>query len=318
MKFLKSLLGIAAALLVLAPLGHAEVPQLKTQVAGWYRLMVGNAEVTALHDGAIDLDTKLLKNAPSSHVQMLLARAFAAGPKMQTAVNAYLINTGNKLVLIDTGAAKLFGPTLGKVQDHLKASGYDTSQVDAVLITHLHGDHIGGLIGADGKPVFPKAEIFVSQADHHYWLTEKTPARASEATKAFFKVAREAAAPYIAAGKWKTFKGNAELVPGIVAVPAPGHTPGHSGFLLESNRQKLLFWGDIVHNAAVQFAKPEVSIEFDVTPKQAIATRKKIFKQAATEELMVAGTHLPFPGIGRVRADKSNYSYVPIEFSPLR
>ncbi|HLA34360.1 MAG TPA: MBL fold metallo-hydrolase, partial [Rhodocyclaceae bacterium] len=162
MTFLQSILRNALAVaaigaLAFAPIAEAGAPQLKTQVPGYYRQMVGAAEITALFDGTIDLDAKLLKNASPAEIQRLLARMFAAAPKLQTGVNAFLINTGSRLVLVDTGAAKLFGPTLGQVAANLKASGYEPSQVDAVLITHLHGDHMGGLIDGEGKPSFPNA-----------------------------------------------------------------------------------------------------------------------------------------------------------------
>ncbi len=314
----------------LAPLGataHAEAPradaapaQAKTQVPGFYRMMVGQFEITALYDGQFDLDPKLLRNASQRDIQRLLAKRFTAHePSIQTAVNAYLVHTGTRLVLIDTGAAQLFGPSLGRVVDNLKAAGYTPDQVDTVLLTHLHGDHVNGLIDADGKPVFARATVYAAQADAAFWLSAEAAARAADDSKPFFQMAQAAAAPYQAGGRWQTFTDGSEVLPGITAHAAPGHTPGHSAFLIESAGDRLLVWGDIVHNVAAQFANPEIAIEFDVDRKAAVATRQKLLARAAKEKLMVAGMHLPFPGIGHVRrADKGSYEWIPVEFGPIR
>ncbi|MBS1189304.1 MAG: fold metallo-hydrolase [Rhodocyclaceae bacterium] len=307
----------AAIFLAWSALAAADAPLVKAQVPGYYRLMLGSFEITALYDGVIDLDTKLLKNTKEQEVQKLLARMFVKGPKVQTAVNAYLINTGSKLVLVDAGAAHLFGPTLGNVVDNLKASGYDPAQVDVVLVTHLHGDHVNGLVTADGRPAFPNAEVWSAQADNDFWLNEEVAAKAPKDAQPFFKMARDAAAPYRQSGKWKTFDSDQEILPGIAGVPAHGHTPGHSGYLLQSGDQRLLIWGDLVHNHAVQFARPQVAIEFDTDKKQAVAARKKLFARAAKEKLLVGGMHLPFPGIGHVRAEGKGYAWVPVEFGPV-
>ncbi len=308
----------AAALMNLMSLAYAEAPKVQTQVPGYYRIQLGQFEVTALYDGAIELDTKLLKNTTATDLQRLLSRMFVGNPKMQTAVNAYLINTGSNLVLVDTGAAKLFGPTLGFVLQNMKAAGYEPGQVDTVIITHLHADHMGGLNDAGGQPLFPKAKILVSQADNDFWLSQKVADGAPDAVKPFFKMARDSAAPYLSNGKWTTFTEGSVLVPGIQAVNANGHTPGHTAYAIQSDGQKLLIWGDLVHAHAVQFARPGVSIEFDIDQKQAIATRRSIMKMAAFNKILVAGMHLPFPGIGHVRDEgKGSYSWVPIEFAPL-
>ncbi|WP_310493730.1 MBL fold metallo-hydrolase [Dechloromonas sp.] len=308
----------AGLLLVASSFATAEAPQQKTQVPGYYRLMLGSFEVTALYDGAIDLDEKLLKSIAKRDIQRLLARQFLKGPKVQTAVNAYLVNTGNKLVLVDAGAAKLFGPGLGNIVDNLKAAGYSPEQVDTVLVTHLHGDHVNGLVTAEGKAVFTKAEVWSAKADNDFWLSEEIAAKAPTEAQGFFKMARDAAAPYLAAGKWKTFDSDRELLAGVSSVDTHGHTPGHASYMLQSGDQRLLILGDLVHNHAVQFARPEVAIEFDNDPKQAISARKRIFFQAAKEKLMVAGMHLPFPGIGHVRKETAGgYAWVPAEFAPL-
>jgi glyoxylase-like metal-dependent hydrolase (beta-lactamase superfamily II) len=311
-----TLLGLAP--IAVTPLARAEAPKVATQVPGYYRMMLGQFEVTALYDGAIELDSKLLHNTTPTELNRLLARMFVGNPKMQTAVNAYLINTGSHLVLVDAGAAKLFGPNLGFVIQNMKAAGYEPSQVDTVVITHLHADHIGGLTDANGQPVFPKAKIMVAREDSDFWLSQKVADSSPQAMQPFFKMARDGAAPYQKAGQWQTFTAGSVLVPGITAVKANGHTPGHTAFNVESEGQKLLIWGDLVHAHAVQFARPDVSIEFDVDQKQAIATRKSIFKAMAKAKSLVAGMHLPFPGIGHVRADgKGSYAWVPIEFAPL-
>lgn len=295
----------------------AEAPQQKTQVPGYYRHMLGQFEVTALFDGAIQLDEKLLKNVPKRELQRLLAREFLQGPKVQTAVNAYLVNTGAKLVLVDAGAAKGFGPSLGKIAENLRASGYAPEQIDLVLITHLHADHVNGLATPEGKAAFPQAEVWAAKADADFWLSEEVAAKAPEGMRGFFKMAREAAAPYIASGKWKTFDSERELLPGVKALDTRGHTPGHASYLFTSGDARLLVLGDLVHNHAVQFARPETAFEYDIDAKQAVATRKRIFALAAKERLMVAGMHLPFPGMGHVRREPRGFAWVPVEFGPL-
>lgn len=317
-KLFRQLVLLGAAFLVLASLAQAEAPKVETQVPGYYRLLLGQFEITALYDGALELDAKLLKNVSATDLQRLLSRMFVGNPTMQTAVNAYLINTGSQLVLVDAGAAKLFGPSLGYVLQNMRSAGYDPAQVDTVIITHLHGDHMGGLNDSNGRPIFPKAKILVSQADNDFWLSQKVADDAPSKLQPYFKMARDTAAPYLASGQWQTFRDGGELVPGIRAVKANGHTPGHTAYAVESEGQKLLIWGDLVHAHAVQFARPGVSIEFDIDQKQAVATRRSIMKAMAASKSLVAGMHLPFPGIGHVRADgKGSYSWVPIEFGPL-
>ncbi len=316
LKPLRNLL--LATLIAMSGTALAEAPQQKTQVPGYYRLMLGQFEVTALYDGAIDLDANLLLNLDKRGIQRLLARQFLAGPKMQTAVNAYLINTGSKLVLVDAGAAKLFGPGLGNIVDNLKAAGYRPEQVDVVLVTHLHGDHVNGLVTPDGQRVFANAEVWSAKADNDFWLSEEIAAKAPKEAQGSFKMSRDAAAPYRAAGKWNIFDGDRELLAGVRSVATHGHTPGHASYQFGNGGQRLLVLGDVVHNHAVQFARPDVAIEFDTDKKQAAAARKRVFAQAAREKLMVAGMHLPFPGVGHVRKEaKGGYAWVPAPFAPM-
>lgn len=296
---------------------HAEAPQVGTQVPGYYRQMVGDFEVTSLYDGQIMIDAKLLQHTTPAQVQTLLARMFRSNPT-PTAVIAYLVNTGKQLILVDAGAAKLFGPTLGHVRDNLQAAGYTADQVDAVLVTHMHGDHVGGLIGPDGQPAFPKARVYAAKADADHWLSPAVMAKAPAGAQRYFKMAQDAIAPYEKAGRFITFEGDAEILPGVRPVAEHGHTPGHTGYLFTSRGHQLLLWGDIVHNAAVQFPQPKVTIEFDVNPAQALATRLKVFGWTAKDALLVGGAHLPFPGVGHVRAEgHGHYSWVPIDFAPM-
>lgn len=308
---------VAGLLLLATGFASAGAPLQKTQVPGYYRMALGGIEMTALFDGALELDSNLLKNTSAREVSSLHARQFIKGSALQVAVNAFVINIGGKLVLVDAGAGKAFGPKLGQIVANLKAAGHTPEQIDVVLITHLHGDHVAGLADAEGRVVFPNAQVWSAQADNEFWLSEAIAAKAPKEAQPFFKMARDAAAPYIKSGQWKTFTSDQELVPGIVSFAANGHTPGHSGYLIGSGEDRLLIWGDIVHNHAVQFARPQVAIEFDVDPKAAVVTRKRILAKAAKERLLIAGMHLPFPGIGHVRQEARGYSWVPVDFSPL-
>jgi glyoxylase-like metal-dependent hydrolase (beta-lactamase superfamily II) len=319
---IRSLILVAAlaalSLFLPAALVQAQAPMVGTQVPGYYRMQLGQFEITALYDGAVQLNTGLLHNAEPADLDQLLAKMFVSSPKMQTAVNAYLINTGEHLVLVDAGASTLFGPNLGFVRKNMEASGYRPEQVDTVILTHMHGDHIGGLNDADDKPIFAKATVYAAKAESGYWLSNEMAAAAPQQRQHAFEVAQEAAAPYLAEKRFQPLKEEMAIVPGIRAVKAPGHTPGHTAFAVESEGQKLLIWGDIVHAHAVQFTRPEVSIEFDVDQPQAVATRKVLLQEMAASGSLVAGMHLPFPGIGHVRAEgKGMYAWVPIEFAPM-
>lgn len=317
-SLLRVSLAVLAIFLQLASMAGAEAKKVGQQVPGYYRLMLGEFEVTALFDGAIELESTLLHNATAEELDQLLARMFVGNPKMQTAVNAYLINTGNNLVLIDTGAGGLFGPSLGYILQNLKASGYQPEQVDTVVITHLHGDHMGGLNNDAGQPIYPNAKVLVAREDNDFWLSEDVAAGALEEMQPYFKMARDTAAPLLAAGRWLPFSAGDLLVEGISAAAAYGHTPGHTAFQVVSGEEKMLIWGDLVHAHAVQFARPGVSIEFDIDQHQAIATRQRIMAETAASGILVGGMHLPFPGIGHVRSEgEGRYAWVPVEFAPL-
>jgi glyoxylase-like metal-dependent hydrolase (beta-lactamase superfamily II) len=319
-SFTHRLLGcLAACLLCLTSLAHAEAPMAQTQVPGYYRMMVGQFEVTALFDGALQLDTKRLINLRQSEIKKMLARSYSGTEKMQTAVNAYLINTGQHLVLVDAGGGSLYGAQLGHVLANMKAAGVDPDQVDTIVLTHMHGDHIAGLIDSDNDAVFSNATVFVEENESSYWLSEKNEAASPAAWKRIFDAAKKTAAPYIKNGTWKTFSVGSPIVPGISTIPARGHTPGHTIVTVESNGQRLLIIGDLVHNHAVQFTLPHVAFDFDVNPKQAVETRRAVLKVLAKSKELAAGSHLPFPGMGHVRAEGANsYTWVPIEFSPLK
>jgi glyoxylase-like metal-dependent hydrolase (beta-lactamase superfamily II) len=216
-------------------------------------------------------------------------------------------------VLIDTGASTGMGANLGKIPANLTAAGLDASAVDVVFITHLHPDHAAGLIDANGKPAFPNAELVLTEKEFAFWHDDGVLSQAPDAMKPFFEGARAAVKPYGSRIRKIT---DGEIVPGLSALPAPGHTPGHTMVRVASGKDALLVWGDIVHTATLQFPHPEWAIAFDTDQKQAIATRQAVFDQVATDGLMVAGMHLDFPGIGHISRIKSSYEYYPVAWSP--
>ncbi|TXT25544.1 MAG: Beta-lactamase-like [Rhodocyclaceae bacterium] len=312
-------LAFAGTFVAVAPAQAAAQMQHK-QVAGFYRTMIGDYEVTALHDGGGAIDSSLLHGDPAL-IQSLLARSFQNDPKHVTAtVQGFLVNTGSKLVLIDTGAGGHWGgPTLGKLMKNLKASGYKPEQVDLVLLTHLHADHVGGIYKS-GKRVFPNATVMMMKADSDVWLSKEIAAKAPEDAKVFFTIAQDGAAPYIAAGKWKPYEGIDEIVSGIAPHAIPGHTPGHTGYMISSKGESLLVWGDCAHVMAVQMPHPEIGIVFDSDGAMAIKTREDLLVKLAADKTMIGAAHMPFPGLGRVRkADTGvGYDWVPATFVNLK
>lgn len=318
--FSKSLLGsMALAFAAWSGMAHAEAPMVKTQAPGYYRFMLGDFEVTALSDGTVKLPMlKLLAGASPEVLSAALKKGYLQ-EMVETSVNGYLVNTGGKLVLIDTGAAGLFGPTLGNLVANLKASGYKPEQVDEIYITHMHPDHVGGLM-ADSTLAFPNAVLRIDKADTDFWLSEANLKAAPDGSKGFFQGAMASVNPYVKAGKLKTFEGGTELVPGIRTLPTAGHTPGHTVYAVESRGEKLALWGDLMHVASVQFADPKVTIAFDTNSAMALDSREKAFADAAKQGYVIGLSHVAFPGLGHLRMadDKKGYTWVPMNYSSLK
>ncbi|MFP8965087.1 MBL fold metallo-hydrolase [Pokkaliibacter sp. CJK22405] len=304
--------ALITALGVVAPAAYAKAPMVKTQ-AGYYRTMLGNFEVTVLSDGTNPLPAdKLLKGIAPDELNALLKQQHLTNP-VTTSVNEVLINTGEKLILIDTGTGGM-GPTNGRMLKSLKNAGYSPEQVDEIYITHMHPDHVGGL-SHEGERVFPNAVVKASEVEANYWLDEDTMAKAPEGKQRGFAVAMEEMEPYQKAGAFQTFSSGALLSPGITAQAEFGHTPGHETYTIESEGQKLIVLGDLIHFAAVQFAHPEYAVGFDSDDKEAIAARKAVFDHAAENGTLVVGAHLPFPGLGYINKSDNGYQWVPINYS---
>jgi glyoxylase-like metal-dependent hydrolase (beta-lactamase superfamily II) len=316
MRFAAALL-VALASFVTAPnAALAAAPQHRNQVPGFYRLMVGDIEVTALFDGSAVFDPHWLngKKAPMDGV----AKALREDPHMLDVVDSgFLVNTGKQLILIDAGAGTWWGGgALGRLGGNLRSAGYAPEEVDLVLVTHLHSDHVGGLTTQDGKRVFPNAEVYVAKAESDFWLSPEIAAKAPKDAEPFFQSAQAIAAPYIKAGKWHTFSGSEVIVDGLRVVPLPGHTPGHTGYEFSSKGQKILFWGDIVHAQRVQLQHPEVTAIFDIDQTAAAATRRQLLRRLAREDVLIAAPHMSFfPPLGRLRKEGRGYSWAPVVFT---
>ena len=293
----------------------AAAPQHHNQAPGFYRLKVGDLEVTALNDGAGAFEPHWLsgKKALMAHVEESLHE----DPHLLDVGNAgFLVNTGKQLILVDAGTGTWWGGgAFGRVADSLRSAGYLPEQVDLVLVTHLHSDHIGGLTTKDGKRVFPNAQVYVAKVESDFWLSPEIAAKAPKDVQPFFESARGISAPYIQAGKWHTFSGSESIVDGVQLVSLHGHTPGHTGYEFTSRGQKILFWGDIIHVQIVQLGHPEVTAVFDIDPAAAAATRNQLLPTLARENVVIAGPHLAFPGLGRLRPEGKGYVWAPVGFS---
>ena len=297
--------------------GTTHTPQ---QVPGVYHQQIGQLQVTALFDGTVALGRQELVGIDPGAVTRLLDHRYVPEDNkgLQTAVNAYLVQRGNHLTLVDAGTAQCFGPGLGQVLTNLRAAGYTPDEVDDVLLTHAHPDHLCGLLDTHGKLAFPKATVWLSKADADYWLDPASESTAPQPLRFAFKLARDAVAPYAATGTLRRFAPGDALPAGITALDSHGHTPGHVSYLVDGGAsQQLLVWGDIVHFHAVQFTRPDASYEADSDRNAAIASRRHMMAEAADNGWWVAGAHLPFPGLGHVRREGEAFAWVPGEFAPL-
>jgi glyoxylase-like metal-dependent hydrolase (beta-lactamase superfamily II) len=322
-SFAQRLLVIALLMItgvaLVAESASAGAPVVQRQAPGYYRLALGAFEVTALNDGTIDFPMdKLLVGESPANIAADYRKAFQKLPA-ETSMNQFLINTGDRLVLVDTGAGGFYGPTLGNMIHNLRAAGCTPEQVDDVLITHMHADHIGGLV-KNGQRVFPNAVLHVNKVEYDYWMNRANRAGAPEAIRSTFDVAPKMLNPYLAAGKLQLFQGATRIVPGIRAIPEAGHTPGHSFFVVESRGATLVLWGDVVHSAPVQFHDPSVRIVWDSDGRKAEHVREAAFADAAAHGYLIGAAHLPFPSFGHVaRTDNGKgYRYVPLNYTQNR
>jgi glyoxylase-like metal-dependent hydrolase (beta-lactamase superfamily II) len=290
---------------------HAAVPPAGGQAPGFYRFMVGSLEVTMINDGKFQrpLEAAFVRNAELADVQAALADAFQPTDTLTIPITTTVINTGDRLVLIDAGTGGLLAPTAGRWMANFRAAGYAPEQVDAVIVSHFHGDHIQGIRAQDGQPVFPNASLHVSEPEWAFWMDDGQMSRAPEAMQNAFKGVRRVFAPV--AKDVQQYSGEMELVPGIRALPAPGHTPGHSAFLLSSGADSLLVWSDTTNKPELFVRNPDWHAVFDMDGAQAAATRKRLLDMAASERLRVAGYHFPFPANGYIARDSGRFRFVP-------
>ena len=303
--------GATASSLVMP--ASAASPIVGSQIPQVYRRKLGSYEITVLGDGYLDLPHQIWADLSPEDIDGYLTDAFVPTGSMRNGVNAYLINTGEKLILVDSGARDLFGPNAGLLPSNLAAIGVKPEDIDQVLITHVHPDHVAGLYTPDGKITVPNAEVFVDEADLNFWISESAQGQAIDMSKPWFDIARQWKTIYD--GRIATFKGETDLGNGISSFPLPGHTPGHSGIRVESEGETLLILGDAVISAAVQFANPDASAIWDTNAEDGKKSRRTIFELAAKDRTLVTATHLPFPSFGYVdsRADGS-FKWVPEEW----
>jgi glyoxylase-like metal-dependent hydrolase (beta-lactamase superfamily II) len=298
------------------PPAIAAAPQVRTQGPGFYRMMLGDVEVTALLDGThpFPVDTVMTGISPETATGDL-ARDELALP-LQGSINAFLVNTGTALILFDTGAGLLYGDCCGKLMTNLRAAGYRPEQVDQVLLTHLHKDHVGGVI-LDGKMAFPNAVLRVNQREADYWLNAANKATAPDFLASFFDSAIATTAPYVAAHRFQPFADNERLAPGIRATTARGHTDGHTTYAITSRGQSLLLWGDIVHVSAIQLQHPGATVKYDSDAKAAARSRQELLARAASEHLLVGAAHIAFPGLGHIRKNGATFDWIPVNYEAV-
>lgn len=305
-KFFIVLIIVFQAVLVSAQMPH-------------YRVSFGKYEVTALLDGTVTLDAEnILYNQQKGAATKLLKESFQKNP-VEISINAFLVKTDSKLILIDAGAGEVFGEKeSGKIAESLKSAGYEPSQITDILLTHIHGDHSGGLT-VNGKPVFENAVIHVNKLEFDYWMSEVNKAKADAHSVGnnpkTFETAAKTLLPYIRAQKIKTFVSDSEALPGIKALLSSGHTPGHTVYVIEKEESKLVFWGDLTHIGTVQFVDPLMDDHFDVNLLQGKDRRVEFYKKAATEKYVIAASHISFPGFGHLKFEAGKYIWMPLPYS---
>ena len=309
--------GLAALAAPVLP-ARAAAPMRGGQTAGWYRFRLGAFECTVLSDGMLQLGAPFPtfggSAATAEEVQAVLRAAHLPADALPAQLNCLVVNTGREVVLLDAGlgAAPLFGPGGGAISQALVASGIQPAQVDVVAFTHAHADHAWGIADAQGRDVFPNARFLMTEADLAFWTAE-SGLSLPEPLRSLVAGTRDVVLPRRA--RFAALAPNGEVVPGIRAVPTPGHTLGHVSYHVESQGQRLLALGDVANHAVIALARPDWPFGFDADPALASATRRRTLDMAATDKVQVLGYHFPFPGLGHVEARGQGFGFVPSPWS---
>lgn len=301
-------------------IAEARAPMAKTQLPYWYRFNVGKMQATVISDGPLPLGkpADTMKGVPEADLVKSLTDNFLPTDNVVLEQNMLVINNGGRLALFDTGMgfSKAFGPTTGRLVKSLRESGISPEQIDDVICTHAHIDHIGGLSTATGKRIFPNATVHISKADYDFWTDEKK--RDDKALGLFVKHARANLIPY--QGRIKFVADGKEVIPGVQAMSAPGHTVGHTIYLIESDGKKLAFIGDISHHQILLTEKPKTEFAYDSDPKQAVQSRLKVFDMLSKDRIPMIAYHFPWPGVGhlaRTSPDTFRYYATPMTIVPI-
>ena len=286
------------------------------QAPGFYRYKVGDIEVTVVNDGFArrPLDG-FIRNAEIKDVQAAMQEAFLPDDALPITFNTLVLNQGGRLTLIDTGNGDMGAPTSGRWMENFRAAGFDPAQVNTVVISHFHGDHINGLRLKDGTAVFPNAEVMVPEAEWAFWMDDARMSQAPEGMKGAFQNVRRVFGPL--AENVKRYAMDKEIVSGLTSVAAVGHTPGHTAYMLSSGSGKLMIMSDITNHPTLFVRHPDWSPVFDMDADQARATRRRMLDMAAAERAQVAFYHAPFPSTGRIAKEGNGYRFVPIQWSPV-
>lgn len=317
-----------AAALALAPVvpvrfAEAAAPAAGKQNASFYRYKVGDAEVTVISDGAstFPLGDGFVLNAKKDEVNAALEKAFRPRDRMTIYFGPLVINTGGKLVVIDTGngpgAFAASKGAVGQFAANMAAAGIDPKMVDLVVISHFHGDHVNGLLTADNQPAFPNAEVLVPATEWKFWMDDGEMSRASsERMTGLFKNNRRV---FEAGLKKKVtpYDWGKEVAPGLLAVETIGHTPGHTSYVLSSGADKVFIQSDVTNDPDLFARNPGWHLMFDQDPVQAEATRRKVYDMIAAEKMRVQGFHYPFPGLAHLAKDGAGYRWVPAPWNPV-